>query len=92
MIKIKHSLYQEDLHYMSKYIQSYWNTGKRKKILIIGATGLIGSCLIYALLYYNNHINNQFDIYAMGRSMTRLEKRFSYALPSNIHLYEHNII
>ncbi len=90
MTRIEHPLYQKDLCDTAEYIQKKWEINRRIKILIIGATGLIGSFLVDALLYYNHHVRYQFDIYAMGRSILRLKRRFSYA-ESSIHLWEHDI-
>ena len=46
-------------------------------ILVTGATGLIGSCLIDVLVAANTFYGKKFEIYAMGRSEERLRQRFS---------------
>ena len=49
---------------------------KNSSFLITGATGTIGSFLI-DLLIHNNRINHtEIKIYAVGRSIDRLSKRF----------------
>ena len=58
MMNTEHPLYQTDLQNIAKYIAK-WPLS-RKKILIIGATGLIGSCLADAFIYYNRKIENVF--------------------------------
>lgn len=62
-----------------------------KSFLITGASGLIGSCLIDLLmLACEKGINNQ--IYALGRSAKKLEKRFpNYLDLSNFHIIEQDI-
>lgn len=53
-----------------------------KKILITGATGTIGSFLADTLLEYNAAERADIDIYAAGRSIEKLRKRFSrYSSP-----------
>ncbi len=91
MVNIKHPLYQEDLKYVAEYIRGSTMGVGEKKVLIMGATGLIGSFLTDVLVYYNRYINVQFDIWAMGRSLKRLQNRFSYVVEDEIHLWEHDI-
>ena len=45
-------------------------------ILITGATGLIGSCIIDVLVTANNEFGAKLKIYALGRSREKLLKRF----------------
>ena len=46
-------------------------------VLVTGATGLVGSCLIDILIYLNANKNCNFEIYALGRSLEKLNKRFA---------------
>ena len=46
------------------------------KILITGASGLIGSCIIDLLMLSNEH-GRHFDVYALGRNKEKLSTRFS---------------
>lgn len=48
-----------------------------KSILITGATGLIGSFIVEELLYLNKFFDFQIQVIATGRSLERLEERFS---------------
>ena len=49
---------------------------KKGNILVTGATGLIGSYLIDTLLYANEHCDCKFTIYAMSRSLEKVQNRF----------------
>lgn len=49
---------------------------KKGDILITGATGLIGSCLIDVLLAANKYCLSEFVVYAMSRSFQKLKTRF----------------
>lgn len=68
----QHSLYQEDLACIlqTKGIE----TIKGKRFLITGATGLIGVCLIDALMKYNQQGAN-IMVYAVGRSKEKAASR-----------------
>ena len=47
------------------------------RILVTGATGLIGSCIIDVFQIANDYLGCSFEIYALGRNIERLSKRFS---------------
>ncbi len=72
-INKQHALYQEDLRRILE------NPGidaiKGKSFLITGATGLIGVCLIDALLYYNKVADADINIYAVGRNKDKAAAR-----------------
>ncbi len=59
-------------------------------VMITGATGLIGSFLVDMLLCYNKD-GADIDIYALGRSRERLEKRFNGAVTDKLHFVEHDV-
>ena len=54
-----------------------WDKIDNHSILVIGATGMIGSYMIDVLMMRNERYQSNIHIYAMGRSLDRLEKRFS---------------
>ncbi len=62
-----------------------------KKILISGASGLIGSFVVDMLLFLNRERNANIEIYACGRSLERLKKRFDPANGKNLHYVEYDI-
>lgn len=68
-----------------------WECFEGCNILVAGATGLIGSCLIDLLMEVEAG-GISFDVYAMGRSKQKGFKRFlSYINNPHFHLIEHDI-
>lgn len=63
---------------------------KKGSVLITGASGLIGSCIIDVLLKANRDYGSDFVIFALGRSKEKLQARFFYAKES-IKIIEQNI-
>jgi len=68
----KHPLYEEDLNYIlsTKGLENI----KNKSFLITGSTGMIGLCLIDALMLYNDKGAN-ITIYAIGRNKEKARER-----------------
>ena len=61
------------------------------KILVTGASGLIGSCLIDLLMLANNH-GRHFEVYALGRSAEKLKHRFAaFADSETLHFVEQDV-
>lgn len=52
-----------------------WEKLCGSNILVTGATGLIGSCIIEVLM---SHPNKEYNVYACGRNEMRIEKLFSH--------------
>ena len=68
----RHPLYQEDLQ---RILQTEGISElKHKSFLITGATGLIGVCLIDALMLYNQQ-GADIHIYAVGRNKEKAASR-----------------
>ena len=66
-----------------------WNKLDGKNILITGATGLIGSCLVDVLMH---RPDQDFQLYAMGRSRVRAERLFAeYNNRDNFHFIQQDI-
>ena len=88
-INKQHPLYQEDL----RRILSVYELEKLKgkNFLITGATGLIGVCLIDALMCYNKDGAN-ITIYALGRSKEKAAKRLGdYFDDAHFHFIEQDV-
>ena len=64
---------------------------KNCKILVTGASGLIGSCIIDLLMLANNY-GRAFEVYALGRNTDKLKKRFSaFNQSAQLHYVEQDI-
>lgn len=83
----QHPLYQEDLECIAQVSDISSLDGK--SFMITGATGLIGVCLIDALMHLNQKGAN-ISIYALGRSREKAALRLGeYFEDSHFHFVEH---
>ena len=85
----QHPLYQEDLDNILRTpgIDQF----QGKSFLITGATGLIGVCLIDALMKYNNN-GATITIYAVGRSRDKAADRLGeYYSDKHFHFIEQDV-
>ena len=71
-----HPLYQEDLKYLSG-LPLPWERLTGTSLIISGASGMLGSLLVDAVMTYNERHGLGCTIFALGRSRARLEARFS---------------
>lgn len=69
--------YKEDIRYVAELILP-WEKLNNKAILISGASGLIGSCLVDVLMYRNQKNNMNCKVYALGRNPEKAKSRFAY--------------
>ena len=69
-----HKLYQSDIEAIINSIPGRDLSGKR--ILVCGATGLLGTLLVDSLIYLNRKENSGIAVTAMGRSASKLKDRF----------------
>lgn len=84
-----HPLYHEDL--MKTLEIPEIEKLKDKSFLITGATGLIGTCLIDALMCYN-HQGGDAQIYAVGRSWEKAKSRLGeYENDVHFHFIEQDV-
>ncbi len=85
------ALYTQDLETsFAKVLHAEKLSGKR--LLIAGATGLIGSFLADAIMLQNVRNGLGCHIYAMGRSAARLQARFKQHAGSPLfHIEEHDV-
>lgn len=89
MINKQHPLYQEDLKRIL-YIPEIEQLNK-KSFLITGATGLIGVCMIDALMTFN-HQGAGAHIYAIGRSWEKAKSRLGeYEQDEHFHFIEQDV-
>lgn len=64
-----------------------WDSLKNKTVLVTGATGLIGTTIIYALDYANIQHNLNLSIFALVREKERAYKRFEDIKTKNLISY-----
>ena len=89
MMNKQHYLYQEDLAFIlrTKGVEKL----KGKRFLISGATGLIGVCLIDALMKYNQQ-GAGITIYAVGRNKEKAASRLGeYYQDRSFHFIEQDV-
>lgn len=77
MFSTSHPLYIEDLQQILSYIE--FPEGRSTSLLVTGASGMIGSLLVDSILAYNRSCKAaHVQVYALGRRMEKLKKRFNY--------------
>ena len=72
----EHPLYKEDMAYLTG-LKLPWRRLADKKLLITGASGLMGSCFIDVLMKQNQEKKLGCKIYALGRKEAAGRERFS---------------
>ena len=65
--------YSDDIREVAK-LQLPWEELDNSNVLIAGATGLIGSCLVDVLMA---RPNRSYHVYSMGRNLRRMEQLFA---------------
>ena len=89
MINKQHPLYQEDLNNILAI--SEIEKLKGKSFLITGATGLIGVCMIDALMEYNRQ-GADIQIYTIGRNWDKAKTRLGeYEQDEHFHFIEQDV-
>ena len=84
-------IFREDLKFALKSSVQYEKL-KACNILITGATGLIGSFLVDALMLCNELYGYGINVFAMGRNMKSLQKRFtSHCGNPYFHVLQHDV-
>ena len=78
----EHPLYQEDLQLISSFASIPWNRLNGSSILLSGATGMIGSLLVDAILYKNEKEGLGCRVIALGRNETKAKQRFRHGWDS----------
>ena len=67
-----------------------WEKLNGCNILITGATGLIGSCLVEVLM---SRPNKDYHVYASGRNEERAKKRFAdFASDPSFHFVKYDVL
>lgn len=65
---------------------------KNCAVLVTGASGMLGSCVVDMLVYLNEHHGMDIEIYASGRHKGKIEKRFHGCVEKNyFHVKEFDV-
>lgn len=75
-------IYQEDLELITSFQSISWECLKDSSILLSGATGMIGSLLVDAILYKDEKESIDCKVIALGRNEEKAKKRFGYCWDS----------
>ena len=82
--------YFENLYTASKQID--WQRLKNKTILITGATGMIGRCLVDFIMYANNNFFMNIKVIAVARNNEYAHKVFvKYFDNDNFKFFKHDV-
>lgn len=77
---IETPILKEDMEQICESNFIPWNKLKKKTVLVTGATGLIGSTLVNALLYVNIIRKLELKVFALVRDITKANKVFEKQL------------
>ena len=84
MSVFNHPLYQEDLRLIASFKAIPWEKFADSSILLSGATGMIGSLLVDAILFKNEKDGLNCKVIALGRNEEKARKRFSCIWETNL--------
>ena len=76
MVDYSNKLYQEDLQALYPYLAPLVNGKDQVRLLITGATGLVGSFLVDAVRAFNKKDNNRIKLYLTTREKDKIYQRF----------------
>lgn len=74
----EHPLYQQDLKSISQATFLPWDNLRGASLCLSGATGMIGSSLVDAIMWKNREDNLKCSILALGRSSSKARNRFGF--------------
>lgn len=82
MSVFNHPVYQEDLQLVSSFKAIPWKELSGTSVLLSGATGMIGSLLVDAILFKDEKESLNCKVIALGRNAEKAKKRFGYCWDS----------
>lgn len=92
MILTDNKIIQSDIAEIAESAYIPWDLLKDKSVLVTGATGLIGSQTVLALLYAGEHLNLNITVYAVVRNEQKAKKMFEKALCSSLKFVVQDIL
>lgn len=72
-----HRILQEDIEYIANVDFIPWDKLCGKKVVVTGATGLLGSQVVYAIDEYNKVKSADITVYAVARNQSKASKLFA---------------
>ena len=91
MSLINNPLYKDDLLKVVEHTPDLKSLDGQS-LLMIGASGMIGSFLVDTLMLANQYLGVNIKVYALGRNRQRLEERFSpYISDQNFEIIEGDV-
>lgn len=87
---IKSKTYCEDIETSVRHIKGF-ESFYGKKVLVLGASGLIGSFVTDCFLWANKRLKANITVYAVSRSAERLRERFQGRCEDGLHLTETDV-
>lgn len=84
---INNSQYTEDLSLITNFPSTDWERLNDSSLLLSGATGMIGSLLVDAILFKNEKESFNCKVIALGRNAEKARKRFSHCWDSPFFLF-----
>lgn len=88
----RHPLYKEDLYSIVTTSFLPWDLLQGSSIFISGATGMIGSCLVDAIMLRNQEWGLQCKVYVLSRNQEKARSRFEEWLDSPfLHIIEGDV-
>lgn len=86
---LDNDIYSRQIGEASEKIGSSLKKLAGQRVLITGASGMIGSCVVDMLLYLNERRKMDIQIYAAGRNAGKIQKRFDSCRDKNdFHIVE----
>ncbi len=88
------SVFYEDLENITSSTDIPWEELAGKTILVTGATGMIGSCIIRTLLWQKKYLKNPPYVLALARNIEKAKKKFKYEIETcktNLFLIEGDV-
>ncbi len=82
----ENKVFREDLECLAGMESIPWNAFRGKRVLITGATGLIGYTLTSALLYYSKTRNAHIQVVVLVRDIERARRKFGSQLAEKCEL------
>ena len=83
---LENKIFAEDLQYIINAQFIEWEKLDNKTVLVTGATGLIGYCLVSSLLFRNQVFNSNINVIIPVRNIDEAQARFSAQIESGATL------